>query len=104
MHLSPLLNGHYALTLTGPGPEGFAHDCLVAGTRRTVGLTFYEITDADQEARRVQGRVSALVWMPQESARALYCQLGEVLKRLEGAREDEVVQVDHALKRRTMAQ
>ncbi|MDP2871124.1 MAG: hypothetical protein Q8P31_01060 [Bacillota bacterium] len=92
--------GPFSLTLTGPGQEGFANDCLVAGTRETVGFTFYRIADFDVEARKVQGQVSAVVWMPLVGARELYRQLGEALRQLELAGEGEVVTIDHRPKKR----
>jgi|GEM_PF-3061670 len=85
----------FALTLTGPGAEGFAHDCLVAGTRETVGFTFYKISDFDVRCRKVKGQVSAVVWMPMVGAQELYRQLGEALAQLEYAADGEVVSIDH---------
>lgn len=89
--------GPFRLTLEGTkAPQGPAHDCLVMGTRRTVGLTFYRIAAFDLEAKRVQGSVVAVVWMPKEGALELHRQLGEALHRLDRAGEDEVVEVDYS--------
>jgi hypothetical protein len=83
------------------GQEGFAHDCLVAGTRETVGFTFYKISDFDVVNKKVQGQVSAVVWMPLVGAHELLRQLGEALARLESADEGTVVEIDHTPRKRT---
>jgi hypothetical protein len=89
--------GPFRLTLQGGKvPDGPAHDCLVMGTRKTVGFTFYKISEFDLEEKKVQGAVTAVVWMPRLGAEELYRQLGEALLRLEQAREDEVVQIDYS--------
>lgn len=93
--------GPFRLTLrTADEREGFAHDCLVAGTRRTVGFTFYQIEQFDLDNYRVEGEVAAMVWMPTNAAAELHRQLGEALARLAQAGEDEVVTVDHTPRQR----
>ncbi len=87
--------GPFRLVLTGPGQEGFAHDCLVAGDRRTVGFTFYEISDFDTAAKKVEGRVAAVVWMPMPGAQELYRQLGNARPQRATAGDGEIVRVDY---------
>lgn len=88
--------GPFRLKLdAGSWQEGFAHDCLVAGDRRRVAFTFYEIAHFDVEAKEVRGQLSAMVWMPLSGARELHRQLGEALEQLKRAGEDEVVTIDH---------
>jgi hypothetical protein len=86
----------FTLKLRGPcDQDGFAHDCLVSGTRETVGFTFFRIEDVDHAKREVQGQISALVWMPRERAQELHRQLGEALRNLESSGDGEVVCVEH---------
>lgn len=93
----------FSLKLQGPcEQEGFAHDCLVAGTRKLVGFTFYEIAHFDVLGKAVQGRVSAVVWMPRIGAQELHRQLGEALAQLEVAEEGAIVMVDHMPRKRPL--
>jgi hypothetical protein len=97
--------GPFSLKLhAGSWQEGFAHDCLVAGDRRRVGFTFFEISSFDEVAMEVQGQLSAMVWMPMTGAQELHRQLGEALAQLEFAAEGEVVSIDHSPKKRPSQQ
>lgn len=94
--------GPFFLALTGPGQEGFAHDCLVAGTNKTMGFTFYQIEEFDVERRKVRGKVAAVVWMPIAGAQELHRQLGEALTLLEHAADSDVIRVDHTPRQRSV--
>jgi hypothetical protein len=81
--------------------EGFAHDCLVSGDRKKVGLTFYEIADFNTTAKEVKGKLTAMVWMPRAGAEVLFIQLGEALAQLDRAGVDDVVRIDHTPRKRS---